>query len=76
MTSDISTDLSNDFSNSLDDGLESLPDSDSFKISPLIQLTLTSLYIALVIPLPFLAAVTAAPVSPKLLWVAFVVGGV
>lgn len=72
MTSDVSTNLSNDLSS----GLESLPDSDSFKISPLIQLTLTSLYIALVIPLPFLAAVTAAPVSPTLLWVGFVVGGV
>lgn len=72
MTSDISTNLSNDLSS----GLESLPDSDRFKISPLIQLTLTSLYIALVIPLPFLAAVTAAPVSPTLLWVGFAVGGV
>ncbi|MGB3300121.1 MAG: hypothetical protein WBA76_17800 [Phormidesmis sp.] len=55
---------------------EKLLESDSFKISPLIQLTLVSLYIALVIPLPFLAAATAAPVSPKLLWVGFVVGGV
>ena len=72
MTSDTSTHLSNDLSN----GSESLPDSDSFRISPLIQLTLTSLYIALVIPLPFLAAVTAAPVSPTLLWVGFVVGGI
>lgn len=72
MTSDVSANLSNDLSSDS----ESLPDSDSFKISPLIQLTLTSLYIALVIPLPFLAAVTAAPVSPTLLWVGFVVGGV
>jgi hypothetical protein len=52
-----------------------LPDSDSFKISPLIQLTLTALYVALVIPLPFLAEATAAPVSPALLWVGFVIGG-
>ena len=52
-----------------------LPDSDSFRISPLIQLTLTSLYIALVIPLPFLAAATEASVSPTLLWIALPVGG-
>ncbi len=52
-----------------------LPASDSFKISPLIQLTLTALYIALVIPLPFLAAATNAPVSPTLLWIALPVGG-
>ena len=76
MTSDISTNLANDLSNGSESSLEGLPNSDSFKISPLIQLTLTSLYIALVIPLPFLAAVTAAPVSPTLLWVAFVVGGI
>ena len=47
---------------------------DSFKISPLIQITLTSLYIALVIPLPFLAAVTQAPISPQLLWIGFAMG--
>ncbi len=55
---------------------ESLPDSDSFKISPLIQLTLTALYVALVIPLPFLAAATAAPVSPTLLWIGFAIGAI
>lgn len=55
---------------------EPLPDSDSFKISPLIQLTLTSLYIALVIPLPFLATVTEASVSPDVLWMALALGGV
>lgn len=49
---------------------------DSFRISPLIQLTLTSLYIALVIPLPFLAEVTNAPVSPTLLWIGFAIGGI
>lgn len=56
--------------------LSPLPESDSFKISPLIQLTLTALYIALVIPLPFLAAATDAPVSPAWLWGGFVIGGV
>lgn len=55
---------------------DSLPIQDSFKISPLIQLTLTSLYIALVIPLPFLAKATNAPVSPSLLWIGFVVGAI
>ncbi|MFK8182145.1 MAG: hypothetical protein AB8B99_02140 [Phormidesmis sp.] len=53
---------------------DSLTD-DAFKISPLIQLTLTSLYIALVIPLPFLAEVTGASVSPTLLWIGFSIGG-
>jgi len=49
--------------------------SDSFRISPLIQLTLTALYTALVIPLPFLAEVTDAPVPSSLLWVALPIGG-
>ena len=53
---------------------EPLPAKDSFKVSPIVQLTLVSLYIALVIPLPFLAEMTSAPVSPKLLWVGFAVG--
>ena len=62
---------------STEDTLDS-PDvstSDSFKISPLIRLTLTSLYISLVIPLPFLAEVTNAPVPARLLWVALAIGG-
>jgi hypothetical protein len=45
-----------------------------FRISPLIRLTLTSLYIALTIPLPFLAQVTAAPVPPIVLWVGIGIG--
>ncbi len=53
---------------------ESLPETDSFRISPLIQLTLMSLYIALVVPLPFLAAVTQAPVPPALLWIGIALG--
>lgn len=52
----------------------SLPAKDRFKISPIIQLTLVSLYIALVIPLPFLAEMTDAPVPPSLLWVGCAVG--
>lgn len=54
---------------------ESLPETDSFRISPLIQLTLMSLYISLVVPLPFLAAVTQAPVPPTLLWIGIALGG-
>jgi hypothetical protein len=38
-----------------------------FRISPLIRLTLLLLYLALTSPLPVLAQVTAAPVSPYLL---------
>lgn len=39
-----------------------------FRISPLIRLTLLSLYIALTVPLPFLSQVTGAPVPPLVLW--------
>lgn len=35
-----------------------------FPISPLIRLTLLGLYVALILPLPFLAAATNAPVPP------------
>jgi hypothetical protein len=45
-----------------------------FRISALIRITLISLYIALTIPLPFLASVTSAPVSPKVLWIGIVFG--
>lgn len=48
-----------------------IDDTRIFRLSPLIRLTLMSLYIALTVPLPFLAIATDAPVSP---WV-FVVGG-
>ncbi len=40
-----------------------------FRISPLIRLTLLSLYVALTVPLPFLSQVTGAPVPPLVLWV-------
>lgn len=45
-----------------------------FKISPIITITLTSLYIALTLPLPFLAETTNAPISPSLLWIGIVLG--
>ncbi len=40
-----------------------------FNLSPLIRITLLCLYIALTVPLPFLAKVSAAPVPPWLLWI-------
>ncbi|NJK49140.1 hypothetical protein HC931_14025 [Candidatus Gracilibacteria bacterium] len=45
-----------------------------FRISFLIRITLISLYIALTIPLPFLAEATSAPVPPVVLWIAIAVG--
>lgn len=45
-----------------------------FRISPLIRITLLSLYVALTVPLPFLAEVSSAPVPPILLWVGISLG--
>ncbi|MBD2678981.1 MULTISPECIES: hypothetical protein [Nostoc] len=45
-----------------------------FNLSPLIRITLLSLYIALTVPLPFLSQVTAAPIPPALLWVGISIG--
>jgi hypothetical protein len=47
-----------------------------FRISSLIRITLFCLYIALTIPLPFLAKVSAAPVPPLLLWIGIALGAV
>ena len=47
-----------------------------FRLSPLIRITLLSLYTALTIPLPFLSEVTKAPVPDAALWAAIVVGAV
>ncbi|HCF29177.1 MAG TPA: hypothetical protein DEV81_18690 [Cyanobacteria bacterium UBA11049] len=47
-----------------------------FHLSPLIRITLLSLYVALTVPLPFLAQVTAAPVPPGLLFVGIGLGAV
>lgn len=44
------------------------------RISPLIRLTLTLLYLALTSPLPFLAQITASPVPPQLLTVGLIIG--
>lgn len=48
--------------------------TDVFRISPLIRLTLLSLYIALTTPLPFLAEATDAPVPSRWLWVGIAIG--
>ncbi|GAA6616364.1 hypothetical protein [Scytonema sp. NUACC26] len=48
--------------------------SSTFRLSPLIRITLLSLYVALTAPLPFLAQVTNAPVAPVLLWVGIAIG--
>jgi hypothetical protein len=45
-----------------------------FRLSPLIRITLLSLYIALTAPLPFLSQVTAAPVPPGFLWIGISIG--
>ncbi len=46
-----------------------MENSSIFRLSPLIRITLLSLYVALTLPLPFLADFTDAPVPPALLWV-------
>lgn len=45
-----------------------------FRLSPLIRITLLSLYVALTVPLPFLSEFTKAPVPPALLWVGIAIG--
>ena len=45
-----------------------------FNLSPLIRITLVTLYGALLVPLPFLSKVTDAPVSPLVLWIGIGIG--
>lgn len=47
-----------------------------FKISPIIRITLLCLYIALTVPLPFLAEFTNAPVPSPVLWFGIVLGAI
>jgi hypothetical protein len=47
---------------------------DTFRISPLIRITLLSLYGALTVPLPFLAIATQTPIPPALFWAGIGVG--
>lgn len=46
----------------------------TFRLSPIIRLTLLLLYVALTVPLPFLADVTQAPVSSSVLWMGMAIG--
>jgi hypothetical protein len=56
---------------------ESKPSNSAvFHISPLIRITLIALYLALTIPLPFLAQVSSAPIPPLLLWVGITIGAI
>ncbi len=48
----------------------------TFRISPIIRITLSCLYVALLIPLPFLAKAVDASISPNLLWVGISLGGI
>lgn len=47
-----------------------------FNISPLIRITLLTLYFALTIPLPFLAKISLPTISPWLLWLGILLGGI
>lgn len=46
----------------------------TFRISPLIRLTLLLFYCALTLPLPFLSQATQAPIPSELLWVGIGLG--
>jgi hypothetical protein len=48
----------------------------TFRISPLIRITLMLLYLALMLPLPFLPQVTVPRIPPQVLWVGIGVGAV
>jgi hypothetical protein len=45
-----------------------------FRLSPLIRITLISLYGALTFPLPFLAEMTDAPIPAYILWIGLALG--
>jgi hypothetical protein len=45
-----------------------------FKLSPIIRITLLTLYISLTVPLPFLSEVTGSPISPRFLWIGIAIG--
>ncbi|MDJ1181682.1 hypothetical protein [Roseofilum casamattae] len=48
----------------------------TFYISPLIKITLLSLYIALTVPLPFLAQLNTTTIPSGLLWIGIGFGGI
>lgn len=47
-----------------------------FKISPIIRITLLCLYVALTVPLPFLADFSNAPIPSWLLWIGITLGAI
>jgi hypothetical protein len=47
-----------------------------FNLSPVVRITLLTLYVALMLPLPFLAQLSDQPVSPQVLWVALGLGAI
>lgn len=51
-----------------------IPSEMKFNLSPLVRLTLLSLYLALTIPLPYLAQATQAAVPSEWLWVGIAIG--
>lgn len=59
--------MSTNQANSLPSEAAPQPAASVFHLSPLIRLTLLSLYLALTAPLPFLSQVTGAPIPPALL---------
>lgn len=46
----------------------------TYSLSPLIRITLLGLYLALTLPLPFLARASAAPIPPLALWIGLAIG--
>lgn len=50
------------------------PESSIFRISPLIRITLIGLYVALTVPLPFLAQLTDEPIPASVFWVGLAIG--
>lgn len=62
---------------SLDQGMANgQGDRQVFPTAPLIRITLLLLYMALMGPLPFLARATQAPVSPTVLTLGIIIGGI
>jgi hypothetical protein len=54
--------------------MSTTPTEYKFYISPLIRITLSLLYIALTLPLPFLAQTTGANIAPEWLWIGIAIG--
>jgi hypothetical protein len=53
-----------------------IADRDRFNLSPLVRITLLSLYFALTVPLPYLATATKAAVGANVLWLGIVIGAI